>query len=269
VDTAGVTCADPFGSRRALDRAVRALQSQRDMKLISFASLIALTACSGSSTDHATRLRDATQPQLVRTIVAAEAGDLAFAGFTAFVSTLDGSCPLVTTTGNNTDVAGGCTSNGAVFSGSAQFVDAQALFSASGSGTTTLTYDDFAESGSAVIEGVDGQAVDGYELDGTVAFDAAAGSTTGFTATLFGIAVTTVMDSTCTATTCTLGDGATIDVTGLGAFDVAGAWAKDQSSGSVVVTGADTLTVDFAGSGCVTYQVSDGGSGQLCNGSGS
>jgi hypothetical protein len=245
------------------------------MKLISLASLTALAAaCGGSSTGGSARFTDASQDQLVRVVVAAEGGDVAFAELTAFAASFGTTCPIVSTSGNTTDVAGGCTdSSGVTYAGSAQFDNEQALFGTGGSGTATLTFDDFLATGSAVVDGgsIGGQPVDAYLFDGTAEVSATGMSATGFSATLLGIAVTTTMDMTCTATACAIGD-ATLDVTGFGTVEVTGSLTKSGATtlGNIEVAGVDTLTVAPAGSDCVDYTISDGGSGQLCNpGSGS
>jgi hypothetical protein len=242
------------------------------MKLLtSLASLTALAAaCSGSGTSGTARFADASQMQLARTVFAAVGGDVELAAFTPFVA-LGNSCPVVSTSGNDTDVSGGCTdSNGVAYAGSAQFTDFQAL-AGSGSGTATMTFDHFSATGSAASGTIEGFPIDAYEYDGTAEMNTTTLSTTGFEATFLGISVTTTMDLTCTTTTCSFGDGATLDVTGLGSVDVRGTWSKagTSASASMEIDGADTLTLTPGGSNCLSYAISDGGSGQLCDGSGS
>jgi fibronectin-binding autotransporter adhesin len=251
------------------------------MRTISFATLAALVACSATTTSHLTdarepdtgaaadaetataRFADATPTQLFRTIYATTVGDLIFAATLSY-SIGPAACPATTTFGSDEVVVGGCTdTSGRAFTGSAQLDNTAAL--TAGSGIATLTFDAFAESGSASTVTIGREAVDAFELDGTVQINPIDASATSFAATLLGVTVTTTMTTTsCATATCTVGNGATLDIGGLGTAELTGSWSMDQSSGTLVLAGADTLTVALTGSGCRSYAISDGGSGTLC-----
>nr|HEX4316978.1 hypothetical protein [Kofleriaceae bacterium] len=227
--------------------------------------LASVAACGGSSNSSAT-FSGKSDAQLERAIVAATDGDVVFA---ELVASADASappggdtCPTIATTGNEVDVTGGCTtSDGTKITGSAKLVDVPPLLSGSGAAPTTFSMD-FDQLASTGSDGV-------LSFDGTV--DGNAGVLTAdLDDTLLGIGAHVDMSLSCGSASgqCTVGDGASIDVDGIGAATVTGSWAGDQSTMAVTVTGAETMTLSAA-NGCVVYAIDGGASGRFCNNSGS
>jgi len=235
--------------------------------LTRIAPVVAFVACSGGGVTQPAQFDKATPQAIERAIIAGVDGDaqiglILAVGFASFPAGAT-ACPSIATSGTTVTVTGGCTTDtGERIDGSVQIDNLQGLSAAQASTVNAgLTFDHFTLSGSG----------EEFELDGSISLSGSAGASTmsaNLDDSLLGLEAISNIDASCTATGCSIDSGATIAIPDIGDADVSGLFDNNGGSVAITLTAADKMAVTSNGSGCYTYSISDGATGELC-GSGS
>lgn len=106
-------------------------------------------------------------------------------------------------------------------------------------------------------------------LDGFVEETGAAGSLAAdLDVTIDDVAIRSILALACDAQgVCAAAPDAMVDIDGLGAATVAGAWRQAPLGGSLTLIGLETMTFDLnaAAQGCVPYTIDGAAAGELCD----
>lgn len=236
---------------------------------LSLLSVAALAGCPGSESDHDARFADATQVQIERSYAASSGSALSSALFIGILfsgSTSDpGACPTITTSGADTTVSGGCTTDeGDRWEGSI------AIHNLPGFLIDNPAYDETQPSsvefdlhitpaeGSDLVDITGSVEVDDLTIVGDLTVDADGLETTS------RLSLGCEEDGPCTAS-----PDSEIVIEALGGAGVEGTWSldTDEGTGQITLRGADQLVFDLAArdiNGCFPYEVGDR-TGTVCN----
>lgn len=241
---------------------------------LSLFSVAALAGCPGSETEHDARFADATDAQIERTYGAASGTDLVSAVFIAALfsgSTSEpGACPTVTTSGADTTITGGCTTeDGDRWDGTIEIHNIAGIF------VENPAYDPL-QPGSVVydLHIVPFGSTEEVDLSGSVDLDNEGQTLVGdFTVDADGIATTSRLSLGCDEEgPCTASPDSELEIEGLGGAGVEGTWSlgEESATGQITVRGADVLVFDIASrddAGCIDYAIGDR-TGSVCEDTG-
>ncbi|MCA9678526.1 MAG: hypothetical protein H6708_29515 [Kofleriaceae bacterium] len=228
--------------------------------LIAFASLAASAALGcGDNLGVEADLAGADAAHLRRAVGAASGGDaLAAYALAAPLAGLDAptACPAVVTTGATTVVTGGCQVDGKVVSGRIVLENVPAPDDdVDRSAVARITFEGYGV-GAELLDGTVERTGDGARLD------------VELTATLDDVTAITSLSLTCDERgLCAAGDGALVDVDGLGVLDVLGAWRNAPAAGGyLTLRGGAVMTLDLnaLADGCAPYTLDGAAAGRLC-----
>lgn len=210
--------------------------SSRLVSLCLSSSLLSAAALAGCADDPRARFADASLAQLDRTFTSSIGDDLAAAmilGINLAGKSDPAACPAVTTTGVDTTVTGGCTTeHGARFDGAIAIHNVES-FPATEPGSVELDLQFTSREGER------------YAFVGRVDLDAA-GVRGDLTLDVGGIQSTSRLDFRCEGgETCTLSPGAEIEISELGTASVEVSSAGASLDGLLEVRGEDVLVLDL------------------------
>jgi hypothetical protein len=241
---------------------------------LSLLSVAALAGCPGSETEHDARFAEATDAQIERTYGSASGTDLVSAVFIGVLfsgSTSEpGECPTVTTSGPDTTVTGGCTTDdGDRWDGTIEIHNLPGFL------VENPGYDPLLP-GSVEFDLhiVPSGGTEEIDLSGSVDLDNDGQTLVGdFTVDADGIETTSRLSLGCEEEgPCTASPDSEVVIEALGGAGVEGTWSLDEESatGRITVRGADVLVFDVASrddAGCVPFTIGDR-TGAVCEDSG-
>ncbi len=234
--------------------------------------LAALAACSSSSKDtQPAQFKSADDAHLERALLTASGTDYEAALlFSALLSIPPSTCPAIAQQGAQTTLTGGCTTNaGSAVGGTATLENLGANSDSTQPATADFANFTLSTSGNIAFDGTISLAPAAPPTVVTTDLDMTFGGIAGHSALI--VQIPAAADGSSTGGSLTAVAGSTVEIDGLGSAEVSGTWTIGEnggpSSGSLTLTGADTLVFNIAqgdSNDCYTYTIDDTGGGSLC-----